>query len=145
MASAPTTSSSSTSSSSSTTLEDVEELWQRQVTPDLVRVHRRFEACRVDFSEDLLQRFEKHGVKGLSVEELAYDVAKDGVKGHASCLPGPASSSSHEPAKLEEAVKTTEVGRKRVVCVYCPRKGKRYHLRACGRVLGKHYIRRLHA
>ena len=42
-----------------------------------MRVHRRFEACGVDFNENLLERFEKFGKKGLSVEELAYDVAKD--------------------------------------------------------------------
>ena len=94
--SASTASSSSRSSSSSTTLEEVEELWERQVTPDLVRVHRRFEACGVDFNQNLLERFEKFGKKGLSVEELAYDVAKDGVRGHALCVANPPSSSSHE-------------------------------------------------
>ena len=116
----------------------MEELWERQVTPDLVRVHRRFEACGVDFNQDLLERFEKFGTKGLSVEELAYDVAKDGVRGHALCVANLPSSSSHEPAKLGDEAKAADSGRQRIV--YCPRKGKRYHLRSCGHVYGKHYI-----
>ena len=132
------TASSSRSSSSSTTLEEVEELWERQVTPDLVHVHRRFEACGVDFNQNLLERFEKFGTKGLSVEELAYDVAKDGVRGHALCAANLPSSSAHEPAKLGDEAKAADSGRQRIV--YCPRKGKRYRLRSCGHVYGKHYI-----
>ena len=92
----------------------------------------------MDFNQNLLERFEKFGKKGLSVEELAYDVAKDGVRGHALCVANPPSSSSREPAKLEDEAKAADGGRQRIVC--CPRKGKRDHLSSCGHVYGKHYV-----